>query len=64
MISLICDSLPFYAHVHACIPSYTEEQQKTKVDSETICLRLLIKDLIVPLRLWIRSIAYHYCNIA
>ena len=45
MIWLICDSLPFYAHVHTCSPSYTEEEQKTNVESETACLRLLIKSL-------------------
>ena len=22
----ICDSLPFYAHVHTCSPSYTDEE--------------------------------------
>ena len=26
MIWLICDSLPFYAHVHICSPSYTDEE--------------------------------------
>ena len=26
MIWLICDSLPFYAHVHTCSPSYTDEE--------------------------------------
>ena len=49
MIWLICDSLPFYAHVHTCSPSYTDEELKTNVDSETVCLRLLIKSLIVPI---------------
>ena len=29
------------------------------VDSETVSIRLLIKGLIVPARLWILSIAYH-----
>ena len=58
MIWLICDSLPFCAHVHICSPSYTDEKQTTNVDSETICHKLLIKDLIVPIRrLWILSIA-------
>ena len=51
MIWLICDFLPFYAHVHTCSPSYTDEEQKANVDSETVCLRLLIKGLIVPIRL-------------
>ena len=58
MIWLICDFLPFYAGVHTCCsPSYTDEEQKTNVDSETVCLRLLIKRWIVPIRLWILSIA-------
>ena len=26
MIRLICDSLPFYAQVHTCSPSYTDEE--------------------------------------
>ena len=26
MIWLICDSLPFYAHVHTYSPSYTDEE--------------------------------------
>ena len=52
---LTCDSLPFYAHVRIC--SYIDEEQKTNGDSETACLRLLIKGLIVPIRLWILSIA-------
>ena len=26
LIWLICDSLPFYAHVHTCSPSYTDEE--------------------------------------
>ena len=56
MIWLICDSLPFYAHVHTCSLSYTEE---TNVDSETVCLRLLINGLIVSIRLCILSIAYY-----
>ena len=30
-----------------------------KTDSETVCLRLLIKGLIVPIRLCILSIAYY-----
>ena len=51
MIWLICDSLFFYAHVHTSIPSYTDEEQKTNVDSETVCLRLVITGLIVPIRL-------------
>ena len=33
-------------------------QYKTKVDSERARLRLLTEGLIVPLRLWILSIAY------
>ena len=40
---LIYNVLPFYAHGHPCSPSYTDEKLKTIVDSETICLRLLIK---------------------
>ena len=40
MIWLIYDSLPFYAHVYSYCPSYIDEEQKTKVDSETVCLRL------------------------
>ena len=51
--------LPFYAHVHTCSPSYTDEEYKTNVDSETVCLRLLIIGLIVPIRLCILSIAYY-----
>ena len=57
MIWLIWDSLPFYAHVDTCSPSYTDEELQTKVDSETIYLRLLIIGFIVPLELWILSIA-------
>ena len=60
MIWLICDSLPFYAHVDTCSPSYTDEEQKTNVDSETVCLRLLIIGLIVLLRLWVVSIALYF----
>ena len=60
MIRLICDFLLFYTHVHTCSPSCTDEEQKTKVDSETECLRLLIKGLIVPIRLCILSIAYYW----
>ena len=59
MIWLICDFLPFYAHVHTCSPSYTDEELKKDVDSETVCLRLLIKGLIVPIRLCLRSLAYY-----
>ena len=59
MIWLIWDSLPFYAHVHTRSPNYTDEDQKTNVDSETVCLRLLIKGLVVPIRLWIMSIVYY-----
>ena len=59
MIWLICDSLSFYAHVHTCSPSYTDEEQKTNVDSETLCFRLLIKGVIVPIRLRILSMAYY-----
>ena len=59
MIWLFCDSLPVYAHVHhTCSPSYTDEEEKTNVDSQTVCLRLLIKGLIVPIGLWKLSIAY------
>ena len=60
MIWLICDSLPFYAHVHTC-PSYTDEELKTNVDSETVCLKLLIKSLIVPIGLCILSKALIVC---
>ena len=56
MIWLTCDSLPFYAHAHTCSPSYTDEEQKTNVDSEIVCLRLLIKGLIVPIKLCMLSI--------
>ena len=56
---LICVSLPFYAHVHTCSPSYTDVEQKTNVDSETVRLRLLIKGLIVPVRLCTLSRAYY-----
>ena len=59
MICLICDSLPFYAPVHTCSPSRTDEESKTNVDSETVCLGLLIIDLIVPIRHCILSIAYY-----
>ena len=62
MIWLICDSLSFYAHVHICSPRYTDEEQKTKVDSETVCLRLLIKGLVVPIRLYVLSKAYYKLN--
>ena len=63
MIWLIWDSLPFYAHVHTFSPTYTDEEQKTNIDSKTVCVRLLIKGLIVPIRLCsllllIFSIAY------
>ena len=58
MIWLICNFLPFYAHVHTCSPSYTDEEYKTNVDSETVCLRLLIIGLIVPIRLCIQSIPF------
>ena len=44
---------------YTCSPSYTDEEEKTNVDSETVCLRLLIKGLIVPIRLSILSIAYY-----
>ena len=56
MICLVCHFLPFYAHVHTCNFSYSDEKQKTKVDSETVCFRLLLKGLIVVLRLWILSL--------
>ena len=59
MIWLICNFLPFYARVHTCSPGYTDEEYKTNVDSETVCLRLLIIGLIVPIRLCILSIAYY-----
>ena len=59
MIWLICDSLPFYAHVHTCSPSYTDEEYKMNVDFETVCLMLLIKGLIMPITLLILSIAYY-----
>ena len=59
MILLICDSIRFYAHVHICSPSCTEEEQKTNVDSKMVCFRLLIIGLIAPIRLWLLSIAYH-----
>ena len=38
MIWLICDSLPFYAHVHTCSPSYSDEEQKANVDSKQYLL--------------------------
>ena len=50
MIWLICNSLPFLAHAHTCGLSYTDEEQKTNVDFETICLSQVIKGLIVPIR--------------
>ena len=60
MIWLIYDSLPCYAHVHICSPSYTDEEKKTNVDDyETACLMLLIKGLVVPIRLGLLSIAYY-----
>ena len=60
MAWLIFNSLPFYAYVHTCSPSYTdEEKKKTNVDSDPVSFRLLIKGLIVPIRLWILSIVYH-----
>ena len=52
MIWLICDFSPFCARGHTCCsPSYTDEEQKTNVNSETESLRLLIKGLIVPIGL-------------
>ena len=39
LIWLICDSLPFYAHVHTCSPNCTDEEEKKKVDSQTVCLK-------------------------
>ena len=51
--------LAFYAHVHTCSPSYTDEKKKTNVDSKTVCLRLLMIRLIVLIRLCILSIAYY-----
>ena len=59
MIWLICDSLSFYAHVHICSPSYTDEEYRTNVDCEAVCVRLLIKGLIVSIRICILCIAYH-----
>ena len=47
MISLIRDSLPFYARVHTSCPSYTDEDEKTLLDSETVLLKLFIKGLII-----------------
>ena len=38
---------------------FTDEEQKTNVDSETVCHRLLIKGLIVLMRFCTLSIAYH-----
>ena len=58
MIWLICDFLLFYAHVHTCCPSYTDEEQETNVDSETVCPRLLIIGLVVHIKLCILSIPY------
>ena len=58
MIWLIYDFLSFYAHVHACSPSYTDKERKKIVDFKTVCLRLLIEGLIVPLRLWMLPIAF------
>ena len=49
MIWLIYNSLPFYAHVHTRSPSYTDDEQKTNVDFETECLRLVIEGLIVSI---------------
>ena len=46
MIWLTCDSLPSYANVHTCSPSYIDEEKKTIADSETVCVRLLFKDLL------------------
>ena len=59
MIWLICDSLLFYAHVYICSPSYTDEESKTNIDSETVMSSAVIKDLMVPTRLWILFIADH-----
>ena len=47
--------MPFYAHVHTCSPSCTDEEKKTNVDSAAVCLRLLIIGMIVPIRLCILS---------
>ena len=52
IVWLICDCLPFYAHVDTCNPSYTDEEQKANVDSETVCLVLL--------RLWVLSIELYF----
>ena len=49
MISLIRDSLPFYTRVHTSSPSYTDEDEKTLLDSETVLLKLFIKDLIISI---------------
>ena len=57
---LICDSSPFYAQVDTCSPTYTDEEQIAKVDSETVCLRLLTICLIVLLRLWVLSIELYF----
>ena len=43
-------------------PSYADEELKTKVDSETVCCRLLIIGLIVSLSLWIVTVAYLYIS--
>ena len=59
MIWLIYDFLLSYAHVLANSPRYTDEEQNANADSETVCLRLLIKGLIVPIRLWMLSIGYY-----
>ena len=40
-------------------PSYTDEELQTNVDSETVCLRLLIIGLIVPIKLCLLTIAYY-----
>ena len=50
MIWFVFDSLLFYVHAYTCSPSYTDEERKTNVDSETACFRLLIKGLIVPIK--------------
>ena len=36
---LICDSLTLYAQIYTCSPSYTEEEQKKKIDFKAVCIR-------------------------
>ena len=53
LIWLICDSLPFYAHLHtgSLTVVILKRNKKRYVNSETVCLVLLIKNLIVSIRL-------------